>query len=887
MKKGSLFLLCAANFAAFLICASMSAQEITITSPVEGDQWKVGTSHKITWTSSGYEGKKLTIETSDQYYAIADEVPVELGEYDFTIPWEIKPNEKFSIVLKIAGVQKSSVQIVLAENTSPALQIQAPMGKEAWALDKSYVVAWEPHNLQGNIKIELLKDGATVDTVEGIPVSDTRYAYTVPKTFEAGVGYSVRISSASDPSLISESGTFTIVAEAPIKKKWTILFYLDGDCNLEKDIVDNICSLNKIGSNVDINFIYQLDRVPGYSTQYGNWYGTKRFYLTQDMTPTPENAVQDLGELNMGSPDTLTNFINWGIENYPAEKYFLILADHGSGWNGGVCGDYTSENIDISTRQMQEALDNAAGKITILGIDTCLEGYLEIAYQVRNSGPKIMIASQYQESSAVTYESPSWPYITIFSKLQQNPDIDEKTLSALVCEDFVKKFIVKAQTDTLSATDLSKVDDLTAKIADFAKAMIADYKDKSKIKAQAEIVKRAFRETVFHYASTQSLEGKVFGLNINFPTSKESAEYIKYNSDVVAFPVPSSWKDFLTAYIDNMKGSWIEEARLASSGGDIEESADLYNFCNHLSPNDDEVRLTVLANGKGSTAPVQGETFVKKGKQMNISAIPSRDPQYLPLCHFVRWIVSGNAVINDIYSAETTLIPSGDTMIIAVFYEDKDKYMVNFSAEGNGSLTGSLTQEVASGGSCTAISAVPQAGYVFLGWGGDHGGFNNPLTLTNVQMDMNVLAFFGAPSVVTVKNLKFTFNNSKSNIDKISVVDGTYPDVAPTTIESASVTINGVLFDCPSGAGWVNSKPGVYNYNSGKKSQPEIQLKIDTVKKLWTFSSAKADANAKIIPQDNIEIILGINGENAAKINLDYVKDLVFKSSVNYKRPRQ
>lgn len=36
----------------------------------------------------------------------------------------------------------------------------------------------------------------------------------------------------------------------------------------------------------------------------------------------------------MGQPSTLSDFINWGVSEFPARKYAIILWDHGSSING-------------------------------------------------------------------------------------------------------------------------------------------------------------------------------------------------------------------------------------------------------------------------------------------------------------------------------------------------------------------------------------------------------------------------------------------------------------------------------------------------------------------------------------------------------------------------
>ncbi len=45
--------------------------------------------------------------------------------------------------------------------------------------------------------------------------------------------------------------------------------------------------------------------------------------------------VADLGEVNMADGQTLVDFVTWAVQTYPADKYVLILSDHGMGWPGG------------------------------------------------------------------------------------------------------------------------------------------------------------------------------------------------------------------------------------------------------------------------------------------------------------------------------------------------------------------------------------------------------------------------------------------------------------------------------------------------------------------------------------------------------------------------
>ncbi len=138
-----------------------------------------------------------------------------------------------------------------------------------------------------------------------------------------------------------------------IPANWTFMVYLDADNDLENEGIKDFLEMALVGSTSEINILLEFDRIPGYDSSFGNWNSTKRFRVTKGMTPTDGNALSDLGEINMGNPSNLVDFLEWGIANYPAEKYALILWNHGNGWyrssssspsSLGVSG-LTSENL--------------------------------------------------------------------------------------------------------------------------------------------------------------------------------------------------------------------------------------------------------------------------------------------------------------------------------------------------------------------------------------------------------------------------------------------------------------------------------------------------------------------------------------------------------------
>jgi hypothetical protein len=117
---------------------------------------------------------------------------------------------------------------------------------------------------------------------------------------------------------------------------WTILVYMDADNNLELPGLLDLNEMEAAGSSEQVNVIVQIDRALGESTLDGDWSDTRRYRILGDGDRNLLNSepLQSLGEQNMGDPQVLADFISWGIQSFPANRYALILWDHGAGWSG-------------------------------------------------------------------------------------------------------------------------------------------------------------------------------------------------------------------------------------------------------------------------------------------------------------------------------------------------------------------------------------------------------------------------------------------------------------------------------------------------------------------------------------------------------------------------
>ena len=87
---------------------------------------------------------------------------------------------------------------------------------------------------------------------------------------------------------------------------------------------------------------------------------------------------KDLGNASMISPKTLTSFIRYGAEHFPANRMCLILWDHGGGSVSGYGYDekYPSSGA-MSLAGINTALKDAGQKFDFIGFDACLMATVE------------------------------------------------------------------------------------------------------------------------------------------------------------------------------------------------------------------------------------------------------------------------------------------------------------------------------------------------------------------------------------------------------------------------------------------------------------------------------------------------------------------------------
>jgi hypothetical protein len=246
--------------------------------------------------------------------------------------------------------------------------------------------------------------------------------------------------------------------------KWTYMVYMGADSTLESFGIDDFNEMAAVGSTAEVNIVVQFDRKPGGTSANGDWTTAKRFLVQKDMTPDPGNALADIGEVNMGHPLVLIDFMNWGMANYPADRYFLGLWGHGLGWRGVVQDASSSSDyleLDELTWAFQAIVANNSGKkIDLVGADAC-RMTTEMNYQLKDY-VNFFVGSQKDEPE------PGWPYHTIMSNLTNDPDMGPAGLGKIIADRYVESYIDQTGLAVaLSVVDASRLDELAEEIRRF------------------------------------------------------------------------------------------------------------------------------------------------------------------------------------------------------------------------------------------------------------------------------------------------------------------------------------------------------------------------------------------------------------------------------------
>jgi hypothetical protein len=156
---------------------------------------------------------------------------------------------------------------------------------------------------------------------------------------------------------------------SPDGTTWTLFFYDNADFENAFDPLRAFSEYAHSGPNLNVIVLRDLELGPA-----DLWHIGENHELTR---------LEAWGEVNMGDPDTLIDFLQWGKTHYPADRYLLAMYGHGGGWTG-ACRDHTDGDDKLSMNDFQLAL-TAAGPVDLICFTApCMMGAIESAHELRD-----------------------------------------------------------------------------------------------------------------------------------------------------------------------------------------------------------------------------------------------------------------------------------------------------------------------------------------------------------------------------------------------------------------------------------------------------------------------------------------------------------------------
>ncbi len=153
---------------------------------------------------------------------------------------------------------------------------------------------------------------------------------------------------------------------------------------------------------------------------------TQRFRITDSKV----ESVEVLDGVKMCDPKSLGDFLVYAKENIKADRYVLVMWDHGQGTEGGFGRDEINGNASLSLTDMKTALTSFGQKFDLIVFDACLMGTLECAWALKDAG-EYMIASEDMIPTDGIY------YTTWLNSLSVDSKLSTEELSRLIVDSYI------------------------------------------------------------------------------------------------------------------------------------------------------------------------------------------------------------------------------------------------------------------------------------------------------------------------------------------------------------------------------------------------------------------------------------------------------------------
>jgi hypothetical protein len=277
------------------------------------------------------------------------------------------------------------------------------------------------------------------------------------------------------------------------EKEWTILLYGNGNNFLSGQVMSTLRQLEYTGSDDRINWVAQVSRPKGLLDFIGgDWSGTRRYKIEwngEKLTPgviigdfftgwlpgktkkIKSPVVADLGEKDMGSARTLEEFLEWGIQKYPAKRYMVIMMGPSTGLSGMMKDELSGNQMKVADlgRALGNVHNRTGKKIDLLAFNGSATNTMELAYEIKDH-VNYLVGSQGIQAGI------GMPVGQIAQELKNANDPQAQDALTMARYWTLMNSMLPAQgimSSTISAIHLSKIDGVKAAWDELSQALLA------------------------------------------------------------------------------------------------------------------------------------------------------------------------------------------------------------------------------------------------------------------------------------------------------------------------------------------------------------------------------------------------------------------------------
>ncbi len=234
-------------------------------------------------------------------------------------------------------------------------------------------------------------------------------------------------------------------------KKFTLMVYMIGS-DLESAggaASDDIAEMLQAKYSEEVNIVLQTGGSSSWATPLIDAAKTQRFLIGAG-TGGELKELQSMGRQTMNAPGTLSSFIQFAKSTYPADRYGLILWNHGGGTILGYGLDDYNRGKMMLLSEIDQALSAGGVHFDFIGFDACMMGTLEVAFTMADHADYLIASEETEPSSGWYY--PNW-----LTELSKNSGMGTPDIGKTIIREFMASpQYNKWDTYTLALIDLSK-----------------------------------------------------------------------------------------------------------------------------------------------------------------------------------------------------------------------------------------------------------------------------------------------------------------------------------------------------------------------------------------------------------------------------------------------